>query len=46
MLGSLKFLDGYDREDKEAEEEEVTSWERRFRLSFLLVILGCYSLIS
>ena len=24
MLGSLKYLDGYDREDKEAEEEEVS----------------------
>ena len=23
MLGSLKFLDGYDKDDKEAEEEEV-----------------------
>ena len=25
LLGSLKYLDGYDREDKEAEEEEVLS---------------------
>ena len=24
MLGSLKYLDGYDRDDKEAEEEEVS----------------------